>query len=66
LEEKKMADTKINPYLEANLNKKVKVIVTLEGTLTGYFDDAIIIDVESGPTDYMVMTNEKWAKVQVV
>lgn len=59
-------DTKINPYLEANLNKKVKVMVEVEGVLTGYFDNSIIIDIDNGPKNYMFMTNEKGFKVQVV
>jgi hypothetical protein len=51
-------ETKINPYLEERLNKEVEVTITLKGTLTGYFDDSIIIDIDNGPKNYMVMTKE--------
>ena len=54
-----------NPELEPLLGQPVEVTVTIRGILNGYYEKAIVLDVENGPAHFMVMTNEAGFKVDV-
>jgi L-lysine 2,3-aminomutase len=54
-----------NPELEELLGQNVEITVTVRGILTGYFDKALVLDVENGPAHFMVMTKEAGFKVDV-
>lgn len=45
-----------NPELEKLLGQTVEVTITVRGILTGYFEAAIVLDVENGPDKFLVMT----------
>lgn len=45
-----------DPELEKLLDQTVEVTITVRGILTGYFEAAIVLDVENGPDNFMVMT----------
>lgn len=54
------------PSANALLNKNVEIIVTIRGVLTGYFEKALVIDVENGPDNFLVMTKEPGFEVSIV
>lgn len=56
---------KPDPELETLLGRTVEVTVMVRGILKGYFEEAIVLDVENGPDDFMVMTKVAGFKVDV-
>lgn len=46
-----------NPeVLEKLLGQTVEVTITVRGILTGYYEAAIVLDVENGPDNFLVTT----------
>lgn len=54
------------PSADALLNKNVEIIVTIRGILTGCFEKALVIDVENGPDNFLVMTKEPSFELSIV
>jgi len=54
-----------NPELEKLLGQTVEVTITARGILTGYYEAAIVLDVENGPDNFLVMTRVAGFKVDV-
>lgn len=54
-----------NPELEKLLGQTVEVTVWVRGILTGYYEAAIVLDVENGPDNFLIMTRVSGFDVDV-
>lgn len=54
-----------NQELEVLLGRTVEVTVIVRGILTGYYEAAIVLDIDGGPDNFLVMTKVAGFKVDV-
>ena len=54
-----------NPELEELLGQTIEVTLWVRGILTGYVEEAIVLDVENGPDKFLVMTKVAGFKVDI-